>query len=160
MKRTTVLIAVLCLLAVGAPGKAASENTDAGVQSAATDAPQAAADLQSTLSGRQSPFIGNEAITIPQVLSYQGRLTDSLGMPVADTVYSVEFRLYNAPSGGSPFWNETQSVRTRGGLFSILLGSVTPVGSVPDAGAAYLGMAVAGGAELAPRLRLASAAYT
>ena len=93
------------------------------------------------------------------MLSYQGKLTDTLGLPVADTTYSVTFGLYTQPTGGSPFWNETQTVETRSGLFSALLGSVTPVGSMPDAGAAYLGMAVDGGAELSPRLRIASAAY-
>jgi len=70
------------------------------------------------------------------MLSYQGKLTDTFGLPVVDTTYSVNFRLYTVPSGGSPFWTETQTVRTRGGLFSALLGSVTPVGSMPDAGAA------------------------
>jgi hypothetical protein len=93
------------------------------------------------------------------MLSYQGKLTDTLGVPVADTTYSVNFRLYSVASGGSPFWNETQTVRTRTGLFSTLLGAVTPIGSVPDAGVTYLGIAVAGGAELTPRLRIASAAY-
>jgi hypothetical protein len=93
------------------------------------------------------------------MLSYQGKLTDTFGLPVVDTTYSVNFRLYSAPSGGSSFWNETQTVRTREGLFSALLGSVTSIGSMPDAGAVYLGMAVEGGPELAPRLRIASAAY-
>jgi trimeric autotransporter adhesin len=102
---------------------------------------------------------GLDAITIPRVLSYQGKLTDTLGVPVMDTTHSVEFRLYTAPSGGSAFWNETQTVRTKAGLLSVLLGSVIPIGSMPDAGAVYLGMAVAGGGELSPRLRIASAAY-
>ena len=93
------------------------------------------------------------------MLSYQGKLTDTFGLPVADTTYTRRFRLYAVPSGGTQFWKETQNVRTKDGLFSVLLGSVTPIGSVPDAGAAYLGMAVAGGAEMTPRLRIASAAY-
>ncbi len=101
----------------------------------------------------------SEVVTIPRMLSYQGKLTDNSGNAVPDTTYSVAFRLYTVPSGGSAFWNETQTVRTRSGLFSVLLGSVTPIGSMPDAGAVYLGMAVAGGAELTPRLRIASAAY-
>jgi hypothetical protein len=102
---------------------------------------------------------GTDAITIPQMLSYQGKMTDTFGLPVVDTTYQVTFRLYTVPSGGSSFWDETQTVRTRGGLFSTLLGSVTPVGSMPDAGAVYLSMAVAGGSEMTPRLRLASSAY-
>jgi hypothetical protein len=111
---------------------------------------------------RKSAFVSPpslDAITIPQMLSYQGKLTDTFGLPVTDTTYSVDFRLYTQPTGGSPFWNENQNMRTRGGLFSTLLGSVTPIGTVPDAGTLYLGMAVAGGAELTPRLRIASAAY-
>jgi hypothetical protein len=121
----------------------------------AVTVPQAA-----TGSKPQTAFNGAEAITIPQMLSYQGRLTDSLGVPVADTLYAIRFMLYAQLTGGSPFWQEDQQVRTEQGLFSVLLGSVTPIGSVPDAGAAYLGMTVAGGSELVPRLRIASAAYT
>jgi len=99
-------------------------------------------------------------VTIPQLLSYQGKLTDSLGVPAADTTYSVVFKLYTVPTGGSAFWNETQTVTTRSGLFSTLLGSVTPIGSIPDGGAVYLGMTVSGGSELTPRLRIVSAAYS
>jgi len=117
--------------------------------------------LNAAAPDRQSAVVGGaEAIAIPQMLSYQGELTDTTGIPVPDGDYSVVFRLYTAPSGGSPVWNETQSVTTETGLFSVLLGSVTPIGSMPDAGAAYLAMAVDGGAELTPRLRLASAAYS
>jgi hypothetical protein len=138
---------MVVLLALASASTFAADNT--------VVAPQPTANLQSPIHNLKSP----EAITIPQMLSYQGKLTDTLGQPVQDTTYSVTFRLYTEPSGGSAFWNETQAVRTKSGLFSILLGSVTPIGSAPDAGALYLGMAVAGGTELVPRLRIASAAY-
>jgi hypothetical protein len=121
----------------------------------ATAAPRAA--VQDPESETQNPEA--DAVTIPRMMSYQGKMTDTFGLPVADTTYSVEFRLYTQPGGGSPFWGEIQTVRTRAGLFSVLLGSATPIASMPDAGAAYLGMVVAGGAELAPRLRIASTAY-
>ncbi len=140
MKTTALLAAVLCLAALAAD--------DAAI------APRPATSLKP-----QAPSFETDAIAIPRMLSYQGKLTDTFGLPVTDTTYSVDFRLYSVPSGGSPFWNETQTVRTRGGLFSTLLGSVTPIGTMPDAGAVYLGMVVAGGAEMAPRLRIASAAY-
>jgi hypothetical protein len=97
---------------------------------------------------------------MPQMFSYQGMLTDTLGVPVADTTYSVDFRLYTVPSGGSAYWNETQKVGTHDGLFSTLLGSVAKIESVPGSGDLYLGMAVAGGAELSPRLRLVGSAYS
>jgi hypothetical protein len=100
-----------------------------------------------------------DAIAIPRILSYQGRLTDTLGVPVPDTSWSVRFRLYIQPSGGTHYWEETQTVRTEQGLFSALLGSVTPVPSVPDAGGLYLGMRVGSDAEMTPRMRIVSAAY-
>jgi hypothetical protein len=116
---------------------------------------------QSTASHKpQATSLGTEAITIPQMLSYQGKVTDTLGQPVADTTYNCAFELYTVPSGGTPFWSESQVVRTKGGLFSVLLGSTTPVSSIPDAGAVYLGMQVGGPSELTPRLRIASAAYS
>jgi hypothetical protein len=138
--RTACVLIVLTLAASAAEPVVPVRPVDAVVEQApAVDAP--------------------DAISIPRLLSYQGRLADTLGNPVPNGTYSVVFRLYSQPSGGSSFWNETQNVTTKDGLFSILLGAVTPVGSMPDAGAAYLGMAVGGGAELAPRLRLASSAY-
>ncbi len=105
----------------------------------------------------QTSLVG-DAVNIPRLLSYQGRLTDNTGAPVKDSVYSAVFRLYTVPTGGTAFWSETQNVQTKNGLFSVLLGSVTPVSVVPDAGTLYLGMQV-GAAELTPRLRLVSAAY-
>ena len=56
-------------------------------------------------------------ITIPPVLSYQGRLTDATGVPLPDGEYSITFKLYTQPSGCNPFWMETQKVSTRDGLF-------------------------------------------
>jgi hypothetical protein len=141
--RLTVLMLALASTSVLAAGNAAV-------------APRTAANLQSTICNLKSP----EVMTVPQMLSYQGKLTDTLGVPVADTVYDIRFRLYAQPSGGSPFWQEDQPARTESGLFSVLLGSVTAMDSVPSSGALYLGMAVGGGAELTPRLRIASAAYT
>ncbi|MFO7676178.1 MAG: hypothetical protein R6X12_07690 [bacterium] len=144
MRRTTVLLAVLCVAAFAA-GDAVMPQT--GTHGVPIDNRQATgAD-------------GLDAVTIPRMMSYQGRLTDTLGVPVPNGSYSVVFRLYTQPSGGSAFWTETQSVTTEDGLFAVLLGSVTPVATLPDAGTAYLGMAVAGGAELTPRLRIVSAAY-
>ena len=101
-----------------------------------------------------------DAITIPQMLSYQGKLTDTSGVPVPNNNYNVTFKLYTVPTGGSAFWNETQTVTTKSGLFSVLLGSVSPIGSVPEAGVLYLGMTVASGTELSPRLRLVGSAYS
>jgi hypothetical protein len=138
---TVLAIAALCVCAW------AAGNTVIAPQSSASHKPQAIT-------------YGTESITTPQMLSYQGKLTDTLGQPVPNNDYSVAFKLYTVPSGGSAFWNETQSVTTKGGLFSVLLGSVAQIESVPSSGNLYLGMAVAGGAELSPRLRLVGSAYS
>jgi hypothetical protein len=60
-------------------------------------------------------------------MNYQGRLDDANGDPVADGNYSVTFRLFNASSGGSSLWDETQTVTTVDGVFSVLLGSLDTI---------------------------------
>ena len=101
-----------------------------------------------------------DATTIPHLVSFQGRLADTLGIPVPDTLHAVRFRLYARASGGVHFWEETQSVLTGDGLFAVLLGSVTPISDVPEAGNLYLGMKVGSDAEMTPRIRVASVAYS
>jgi hypothetical protein len=102
VKKTTILFTVLglCICAWAADN--------------AVTAPQSAANPQSAIDNRQSTIVsGAEAITIPQMLSYQGKLTDTLGVPVANGNYPMMFLLYSAPSGGSSFWSENQSVTTK-----------------------------------------------
>ena len=60
-----------------------------------------------------------DAITIPRMLSYQGKLTDSLGNPVPDGNYQLTLRLYTQGTGGSPFWTEIDTVMVKKGLFSV-----------------------------------------
>ncbi|MCI0406483.1 MAG: hypothetical protein L0209_10545, partial [candidate division Zixibacteria bacterium] len=82
---------------------------------------------------------------VPQLINFQGILRDGSGNPVANSTYSVTFKIYDAPSGGSILWTETQSVGTTSGLFTVLLGSAT-VGGIPDAvlsdSSRYLGVTV------------------
>ncbi len=66
---------------------------------------------------------------IPRTLSYQGVLTDSLGNPKSDGVYSFTFRLYDVSTAGSSLWLETKDLQVKRGLFSTTLGDVTPFGS-------------------------------
>ena len=139
--------AMVLLLAFASAFALATDNAVIAPQTTASHKPQATT-------------YGAESITIPQMLSYQGKLTDTLGVPVSDTTYKITFQLYTVPTGGSPFWNEGQTVRTLSGLFSTLLGSVAPIESVPSSGNLYLGMAVAGGSEMSPRLQLVGSAYS
>ncbi len=64
---------------------------------------------------------------ISKLISYQGRITNPDGTPVADGNHTVRFNLYPVPVGGFSQWNETASITTVSGLFSHLLGSVQPI---------------------------------
>lgn len=98
------------------------------------------------------------AASIPQTLSVQGVLKDGAGNPVADGEHSVLFSLYEQATDGSSLWTETHMVQTVDGLFSVLLGSITPL--TPDFDLPYyLGMALDGDGEMSPRLPLAASAY-
>jgi hypothetical protein len=94
---------------------------------------------------------------IPHTLSYQGILADSAGTPKPDGSYSFTFRLYTVPSGGVAQWSETKSAQVKRGLFSTILGSVTPIpDSVKFDRQYWLGVQVGSDPELAPRMQLSS----
>jgi hypothetical protein len=96
----------------------------------------------------------------PSLVSYQGRLKDASGNPVADNTYAVTFSLYSVPSGGSAIWTEIQTVTTVNGLFSTVLGATTPFGPTAFSDSVrYLGVKVAADPEISPRSRLASVPF-
>ena len=90
----------------------------------------------------------------PQI-NYQGKLTDNTGVAVADGDYDMEFKLYDAATGGTTLWTETltttNQVTVTNGLFSVMLGSTSPLTSVNFNQTVYLGVNVASDGEMAPR---------
>ena len=96
---------------------------------------------------------------VPETISYQSVLFDANRMVVADGSYAMTFRLYDAEIGGAELWSETQSVTTANGVFSATLGGGTPLGLTFDR-PYWLGLAVEGGAELSPRVRLTASPYS
>jgi hypothetical protein len=95
------------------------------------------------------------------LISYQGRLTDpTTGQPVTDGSYPMTFRIYTAQTGGSPIWSETQTVSVSGGLFNVLLGSVSPLSATVFSGTDRWLEVVVDGQTLSPRQRIASVAYS
>lgn len=95
----------------------------------------------------------------PRLVSYQGVLADMGGVAVEDGVYEMTFRLWDAESGGTQLWSETQMVPVGKGIFSVLLGDVTPL-ELPFDAICFLGVSIGGGAELEPRVPLTSAPYS
>ncbi len=96
----------------------------------------------------------------PNLINYQGRLTDSANAPVPNGNYSVTFSIYSVPSGGTAIWSETQNVAVDQGLFATLLGSLVsfPSNLFSDT-IRYLGVQVGSDPEMSPRSRLASVPY-
>ena len=94
----------------------------------------------------------------PGEIGQQGVLTDSLGNPISSGTFNMEFRLYSEEEGGTAVWTETQSVTVDEGVYSVGLGSVTPI-ELPFDAQYWLGISVDGGLELAPRLAFTAAPY-
>jgi hypothetical protein len=81
---------------------------------------------------------------------YQVFLVNSEGAPVSAPV-SVTVSFYDAASGGSPYWSETQTVTPESGQCIVNLGNGNPFNLSFDM-PYYLGVQVEGGAEASPRL--------
>ncbi|HMA77612.1 MAG TPA: hypothetical protein VKP88_00535, partial [Candidatus Paceibacterota bacterium] len=73
-------------------------------------------------------------------INYQGKLNDSLGVPVDDGTYNMAFHLYTAASGGTVVWSSTTTVPVTDGLFSYMLGSDDSLTSVDFNQTLYLGV--------------------
>ena len=99
---------------------------------------------------------------VPNLINYQGRLTNSSGQPVPDGPYQIKFKIYASALGLDSLWGSGfQSVNVSGGGFSYDIGSS---GSMPTNLFAtdtvrYLGITVGSDPEMTPRVRLTSVAY-
>lgn len=99
-------------------------------------------------------------------INYQGKLADDNGVTVADGLYNMEFKLYDALSGGSNLWTETWSggnkVQVTDGLFSVELGTTTALATVDFNQDLWLSINIGGtgtpswDGEMSPRKKLTS----
>ncbi len=97
---------------------------------------------------------------VADTMTYQGRLTDSIGIPV-DGEVSLTLSLYHVPEGDSPLWTESHAtVEVVEGIFTVFLGAVVPIPEeVLEVEELWLGVAVGVDPELAPRQQLTSVAF-
>jgi hypothetical protein len=95
---------------------------------------------------------------IPYTINYQGYLTNAGGSPVNGTV-SMTFSLYTVVSGGTVLWTETQNVIVSGGIYGVILGSVSALTPVAFDVPYWLGVRVGSDAEMTPRVQLTSVGY-
>jgi hypothetical protein len=103
----------------------------------------------------------NDTRLSPRLLNYQGYLTDDEGIPVTDPALSMTFSIYDALTSGNLKWTETQSsVDVDKGVFSVILGSGTPIPDSVFVGGTdcWLELTV-DGQTLSPRTRITSVGY-
>jgi hypothetical protein len=99
---------------------------------------------------------------VPNIMSYQGRLTDGDGVPKVDGVYLLRFNLYDSNSEGAELWSsDYRTIQVTEGFFSYLLGDTV---AIPDSVFAkysdvWLGIKVSSDPEITPRIRIASVGY-
>jgi len=105
-------------------------------------------------------LVGSVLAAVPQLMNYQGKLTDANGDPIDGTV-SIIFSIYPDSTGGTALWTETQpTVTVTSGLFNVLLGSVTAIpDSVFDGSTRWLGIKVGIDPEMTPRQPIVSVGY-
>lgn len=95
---------------------------------------------------------------------YQGRLADSAGNPITDTL-PMTFRIYSANSGGDMLWEErwegASNVQVSDGLFNVMLGSLNPIPQnvVTGHSSLWLGIEVDNDTEMTPRVQLGSVPF-
>lgn len=65
-------------------------------------------------------FCATGAVAVPAAMTYQGKLTDSLGQPLPDGQHSVSFSFFSQPTGSQGFlWSHGPvQVTTSGGMFT------------------------------------------
>jgi microcystin-dependent protein len=111
--------------------------------------------------GAQGAYAG-----VPQMINYQGTLTNSAGTPVPNGNYNIEFKIYDVASGGAALWSEkwdttTSQIPVVGGIFNAMLGFQSPIPATffADHPVTYLGIKVGTDSEMLPRQQITSVGY-
>ena len=106
-------------------------------------------------------FTGSSSAAVPQLINFQGVLTDSAGAPL-DGPFDITFKLYGQASGGADFWTEPHiGVAVSNGTFSVHLGSITPFAGIspPPGDEFWMGVTVETDPEISPRTRWVSVPF-
>ncbi|MDD5210011.1 MAG: hypothetical protein PHV36_11535 [Elusimicrobiales bacterium] len=107
-------------------------------------------------------FAANSArAAVPELINFQGKLTDSAGTAITVSVPMV-FKFYTTATGGSLVWSENQDVVPDStGLYSVLLGSATSFSTygISFSTSYWLGVTVGTDLEMTPRYKIVSSAY-
>jgi len=94
---------------------------------------------------------------IPRILSMQGVLLDANNQPLADGMYNMTFRIYDAQSGGNMLFEEYFAVPVTDGNYLALIGEKNALNVVFDK-PYWMSVTPDGGKE-APRMQLTTSPY-
>ncbi len=112
------------------------------------------------------------ADSIPEAVTFQGRLTTTNGAAVSDGTYEIEFKFYDAPAAGTVLLTDrhilgNNPVQVSAGLFTVQLGAGQLIAGVETNMAqvflrhpsVYLGISVNAASEMMPRLAITRTPY-
>ena len=105
--------------------------------------------------------IAEQSRFVPKLINYQGYLTDTLGVPINDTI-NMTFSIYDNITAGNIWWSETQTnIPIEQGIFSVILGNnnTIPDSVFVDGTDRWLELVLEGPDTLSPRTRMTSAGY-
>ena len=100
---------------------------------------------------------------VPQLINYQGRLTETNGTPVADRNYLIKFRIYASSNGSDSLWSSGfRAVTVSDGLFNYALGDSVafPADLFNGDTLRFLGIQVQADPEITPRTRFVTVPYS
>ncbi len=106
--------------------------------------------------------VASALAAVPNLISYQGLLTDSSGSPLSNGPYLIQFQIYDAATAGNVLWaNGYRQVQVTDGLFDYNLGDsvALPNQLFQNNSSLWLGVKVGTNPEMSPRTRLTSSGY-
>ncbi|GIW07152.1 MAG: hypothetical protein KatS3mg060_1957 [Dehalococcoidia bacterium] len=113
--------------------------------------------LGSTLPALAAPTGVVLAAPAADGFTYQGRLTNAVGQPVANGTYSITLTAYETATGGTPIATfASPATQVINGLFTIV---ATGFAGIFDGRDVYIGVTVGNDPELAPRQRVTPVPY-
>lgn len=107
-------------------------------------------------------ILGSAWASIPQLISLQGKLTNSTTGAALNGNYQMNFSIYNVETNGDPLWYENQTVAVSIGTYNVYLGSYTAL-TLPFNDSYWLETKIYNGSgweTLTPRQRLTSSPYS
>lgn len=106
------------------------------------------------------PLLAQLAVAaVPSMVTYQGFLVDETSLPRTGS-FTMAFALFSDSTGGTTLWSESYaSVPVNAGVFTVLLGAVSPLtASVFSGSSSWLETSV-DGVTLSPRRPLSTVGY-